>query len=58
MKKNKIVKNFKRRSFNKFMLLNLFLFNFFTSVPANSKVGNLKKIKINNYVWFLNKNDQ
>ena len=56
MKRNNKKINFSKRKFNIFLLLSLL----FISLPkkfVNSKDNSVKKIKYNNFVWYLNKKD-
>jgi len=56
MKKNKNIINFSKRKFNIYFLFSLLFFSF----PAKSvilKKNSTKKIKYNNFVWYLNKKD-
>ena len=56
MKKNKKKINFSKRKFNIFLLFSL-LFMSFPKKSVNSKDNSVKKIKYNNFVWYLNKKD-
>ena len=56
MKKNNKKINPSKRKFNIFLLLSLL----FISLPKkfiNSKDNSVKKVKYNNFVWYLNKKD-
>ena len=56
MKKNKKKLKFSKRKFNIFLLFSLL----FMTLPKKillSKDNSVKKIKYNNFVWYLNKKD-
>ena len=46
-----------KRKFNVFLLYNFFFFFFKNSFAKESNFKKIKKIRHNNFVWYLNAND-
>jgi len=56
MIKNKKILDFSKRKFNIYFLFSVLFFSFSRS-SASVENKRIKKIKSNNYVWYLNEND-
>ena len=56
MKKNKNIINFSKRKFNIYFLFSVSFF-LFPKKSVSLKNDPIKKIKYNNFVWYLNEKD-
>jgi len=56
MIKNKKIIDLSKRKFNIYFLFSVLFFSIFKS-SSNVENKNIKKIKYNNYVWYLNERD-